>query len=204
MGKKDPSVDAYIAKAAPFAQPILRHLRKLVHQGCPDIEETMKWSFPHFDYKGVLCSMAGFKQHCAFGFWKASLIAGIDKATKAKTEEAMGQFGKITNLDQLPSDKTIIELVKKAAKLNDAGVKSPTRARKGPAKPLTVPDFILAAIRKNKKALATFEEFSVSHRREYVEWITEAKGEETRQKRLMQTVEWLSEGKSRNWKYKRK
>jgi uncharacterized protein YdeI (YjbR/CyaY-like superfamily) len=201
MGKKDPRVDAYVAKSADFAKPILKHLRSLVHKACPDAEETMKWSFPHFEYRGMLCSMASFKQHCAFGFWKSRLIVGLDKATSSKTEEAMGQFGRISDLSQLPADKTMISLIKKAAKLNEDGVKAPTRIRRTSPKPLIVPDYFMAALRANKRALKTFEDFSLSHRREYVEWITEAKTEATRQRRLAQAIELLAEGKSRHWKY---
>lgn len=125
MSRKDPRVDAYIAKAQPFARPILNHIRKTVHAACPEVEETMKWSFPHFDYKGMLCSMASFKQHCAFGFWKAALLKDIGIPTKSA--EAMGQFGRLTSVSDLPSDTVLAALVKKAASLNDTGVKAPRR-----------------------------------------------------------------------------
>jgi len=200
MGKKDPRVDAYIAKSADFARPILTRLRKLVHAGCPNVEETMKWSFPHFDYNGMMCSMAAFKQHCAFGFWKGKLILGKE----GTSEEAMGQFGRITGLSDLPNDKTIIGYVKKAVRLNDEGIKLPSRPKARTKREFTIPDCFSAALRKNKKALATFESFSPSHQREYVEWITEAKTEDTRKLRRETTLEWLSEGKRRNWKYVRK
>jgi hypothetical protein len=201
MGKKDERVDAYIAKSQPFARPILEHLRTLVHEGCPGVEETMKWSFPHFMYKGMLCSMASFKQHCAFGFWKGALIAGAPGLGR----EAMGQFGRITAVGDLPGDKDIVRLVQQAAKLNDDGVKTP-RVRK-PELPRRAapkpPAEFLASIRKNKKALATYEAFSPSHKREYVEWIAEAKGEDTRKRRIATAVEWMAEGKGRNWKYQK-
>src|SRR5919199_6273412 len=199
MGTRDPRVDAYIDKSAEFAQPILAHLREVVHAACPEVEETMKWSFPHFMYRGMLCSMASFKQHCTFGFWKGALV--LD-GNGASAEAAMGSFGRITRLSDLPPKKTLASYVKKAAALNDAGVKAPSRmAPKGKKKELVVPDDLMAALRKNKKALATFEGFSPSHRREYVEWITEAKSEDTRQRRLEQAVEWMAEGKPQNWKY---
>lgn len=199
MGSRDPRIDAYIAKSADFAKPILMHLREVVHAACPDVEETMKWSFPNFLYKGILCSMAGFKEHCTFGFWKGSLI--VDSAGQ-DIEKAMGQFGRITKLADLPSQKVLKGYIKQAMKLNDEGVKSPSRSKpKGPPKPLEVPDDLVRALQGNKKALATFEKFSLSHKREYVEWITEAKTETTRTRRLATTLEWLAEGKARNWKY---
>ncbi|MEO5720136.1 MAG: YdeI/OmpD-associated family protein [Chthoniobacterales bacterium] len=196
MAKKDPRLDAFISEAAPFARPILKHLRKIVHAGCPQVEETIKWGMPHFDYKGMMCGMAAFKAHCVFGFWKASLIFPDDPK---KEEAAMGQFGCIKSLDDLPSDKVLIGYVKKAAALNDAGIKDPKKVKK--AEPLMVPDYLTAALRANKKAGATFEKLSPSCRKEYVQWLTEAKREATREKRLATTLEWLAEGKSLNWKY---
>jgi uncharacterized protein YdeI (YjbR/CyaY-like superfamily) len=198
MGKKDPRVDAYIEKSADFAKPILKHLRKVVHAACPEVEETMKWSFPHFDYKGeMMCSMASFKAHCAFGFWKGSLVLG-DKVT----DGAMGHLGRITSIEDLPPEKTLTAYVKKAAKLNDEGVKvarAPRRARPE----IEMPEDLVKALKKNKKALTTFEAFPPSHRREYVEWIAEAKGEDTRKRRVETALEWITEGKPRNWKYAR-
>jgi uncharacterized protein YdeI (YjbR/CyaY-like superfamily) len=195
MGKKDPRVDAYIEKSADFAKPILKHLRKVVHAAVPDVEETMKWSMPHFDYKSeMMCGMAAFKAHCAFGFWKGSLVLG-DKAQR----DSMGHLGRIESMEDLPSEKTLTGYIKKAARLNDKGVKVArvTRAKSE----LAVPDDFMAALRKNKKALVTFETFSPSHKREYVEWITEAKAHATRERRMATALEWLANGKARNWKY---
>lgn len=200
MGKKDPRVDAYIGKSADFARPILTHLRKLVHDACPDVEETMKWSFPHFEHEGVLCSMASFKAHCAFGFWKGALV--LD-AAENRGAEAMGQFGRIQRLSDLPADAAIKRWVKKAAKLNEDGVKSSRPKRSARPREVAVPADLMAELRKNKRALATFDSFSPSHKREYVEWITEAKTDATRRRRLDTAVEWMSEGKARNWKYVR-
>lgn len=199
MTAKDPRIDAYIAKAAPFAQPILKHLRKLVHAACPDVVETMKWSFPHFDHKGIMCSMVAFKQHCAFCFWKAALMFPAGKT--GVENEAMGHFGRITSLSDLPADKTVIGYIKKAAYLNQTGVKVPPRHKSKAKKELVTPDYLTAALKKNKKALATFESLSYSHRKEYVEWLTEAKREDTRRQRLATAIEWMAEGKPRNWKY---
>ena len=200
MPKKDPRVDAYIARAADFAQPILKHIRRLVHAACPEVVETMKWSFPHFEYKGVLCSMASFQQHCSFGFWKGDLIFG-----KRRTEDdAMGQFGRLTAISDLPNDKILTGYIKKATQLNEAGIKKPAPLRPKIRKELVVPDYFTAALKRNKKAQATFESFSFSHKNEYVEWVTEAKREETREQRLKTAIEWLAQGKSRHWKYTRR
>ena len=199
MRTRDKRVDAYIAKSADFARPILAHLREVVHDACPEVEETMKWSFPHFMYHGILCSMAAFKAHCALGFWKGSLIL----AENGAAETSMGQFGRITKLSDLPPKKVLAGYVRKAMALNESGARTaprPKRARKA----LAVPEDLTAALEKNKKALTTFEGFSPSRRREYVEWITEAKGEETRRRRLEQALEWMAEGKPRNWKYMRR
>jgi uncharacterized protein YdeI (YjbR/CyaY-like superfamily) len=196
MPKTDPRIDTYIEQAPDFAKPILTHLRRVVHAGCPAVEETWKWSFPHFMYKGILCSMAAFKNHCSFGFWKGELILG-----KKMAEDGMGQFGRITRVTDLPSEKVLVGYVRKAAELNDAGVKVPSRSAPREKKPLVVPDYFTAALRKKKAALTTFESFSYSHKKEYVEWITEAKTDETRNKRLATALAWLAEGKSRHWKY---
>ncbi|HEV3236156.1 MAG TPA: YdeI/OmpD-associated family protein [Gemmataceae bacterium] len=197
MPKLNPKVDAYIDKSADFAKPILTHLRQIVHEACPDVEEAMKWSVPNFMYKGILCNMAAFKAHCAFGFWKSSLIV----KNNGKAEKAMGQFGRITKLADLPSKKVLIGLIGEAVKLNDEGVPSPTRSKPRTNKEVVVPEYLTAALAKNRKARTTFEKFSPSHKREYVEWITDAKTEATRTKRLTTTLEWLEEGKPRNWKY---
>ena len=198
MGKKDIRIDQYISKSADFARPILQHLRNLVHAGCPQVEEDMKWGVPHFMHKGMLCSMAGFKNHCAFGFWKGALIFNKDEE---KNKEAAGQFGRITAVADLPSNGIMIGYIKKAVKLNEAGIRSPVKSRSTRKKALEVPKDLAQALRKNKKAARVFEEFSPSNKREYVEWLTEAKTEETRHRRLATAMEWMTEGKVRNWKY---
>jgi uncharacterized protein YdeI (YjbR/CyaY-like superfamily) len=192
----DSRVDAYIEKSAEFAKPILVHIRKLVHKGCPEAVETMKWSMPHFDHKGMLCGMASFKQHCTLGFWKQSLLEN-DAFPAQKT--AMGSFGRITSISDLPPDDVIVGLVRQAAELNEKGVK--VEKKPSVKKDLVVPDYLNAALKKNKTARETFENFPYSCKKEYVEWIAEAKTDATREKRLATTLEWLSEGKRRNWKY---
>jgi hypothetical protein len=189
-------VDAYIEKSAEFAKPILVHIRKLVHKACPEAVETMKWSMPHFDHKGMLCGMASFKQHCTLGFWKQSLLEN-DAFPAQKT--AMGSFGRITSISDLPPDDVIVGLVRQAAELNEKGVK--VEKKPSVKKDLVVPDYFNAALKKNKTARETFENFPYSCKKEYVEWIAEAKTDATREKRLATTLEWLSEGKRRNWKY---
>jgi uncharacterized protein YdeI (YjbR/CyaY-like superfamily) len=200
MPTKDPRVDAYIDRSAEFAKPILKHIRKIVHKACPDATETMKWSFPHFDYKGMLCSMAAFKQHCAFGFWKQSLL---EKSAFPAEKTAMGSFGRLESKAHLPSDEVLISLIKQAVELNDKGVKVVKKKPTADKKELIVPDYLTAALKKNKAAQKTFESFPYSSKKEYVEWLTEAKTDATREKRLATTLEWLAEGKRRNWKYEK-
>lgn len=203
MLNTNPKIDAYILKAQPFAQPILNHLRKLVHQACPDVEETIKWSFAAFDYKGTFCSMAAFKQHCAFGFWKAALMKDAKKFLRAQ-DGSMGHFDRITSLKDLPSDKVIIGYLKEAMKLNDAGIKLPPRKKATDTKPLSFPSYFKTALSKNKKATEHFENFAPGQKKEYIVWLSEAKTIDTRNKRMEQAIEWIGEGKIRNWKYLKK
>lgn len=204
MASTDARIDAYIAKSAEFAQPILTHLRQLVHKACPGTTETVKWGMPFFEYNGgIICNMAGFKAHCAFGFWNAPLMKDPEGILNIKEKNAMGHFDRITSRKDLPSDKILLAYIKEAASLAGQGVKNPARAKKEPKAALPVPPALAAALKKNKKAQASFETFPPSHRREYIEWITEAKTEATRDKRIATTVEWLVEGKSRNWKYEK-
>jgi len=193
MAKKDSRIDAYIAKQQDFAKPILTYLRGVVHEGCPDCEETLKWSSPTFMYQGILCGFAGFKAHVMFGFWKHELLIG------ERTGDA-GSFGRITSIKDLPPKKELLALIRKGMELNEKGVKTPTM-RKGPKKPIAMPAEFRAALARNKKASVVYDDFSPSHQREYLEWITDAKGEDTRARRINQAIEWMAEGKSRNWKY---
>ena len=197
MGKRDRRIDAYIAKSADFAKPIMTHLRDVIHASCPDVEETLKWGMPSFMHHGILCGFAAFKEHAAFGFWRGSLI--LDKDGN-RADEAMGQFGRLTSLKDLPPKKTLAGYLKEAARLNEEGIK-PARVRNPPKPAPKAPADLVAGLKKNKKAQATWAEFSPSKQREYVEWITEAKTDATRQKRVATSVEWLAEGKQRNWKY---
>lgn len=196
---KNPAVDAYIAKSADFAQPILRRVRALMHKACPQIEETIKWGVPHFEYQGVVAGMAAFKQHASLGFWKQKLMKDPARLFPAAGDSSMGGR-RFRSVDELPSDAVLLRYIKAAVALNAAGVKVPKAARpkKPPPKP---PADLAAALRKNPKAKATYDAFPPSHRREYVEWITGAKQEATRLRRLATAVEWLAQGKSRHWKY---
>ena len=200
---KNPAVDAYIAKSPDFAQPILKRIRALMHKACPKIEESIKWGVPHFDYKGIVAGMAAFKAHAAFGFWSSRLLKEKLAKDAAKLFPASGDaamFGrKIRSIEDLPPDALLIRAIKAAVALNEAGVR-PKRAlkKKPPVKP---PPYLVAALRKNAKARKTFEGFTPSQQREYVEWLTGAKQEATRERRLATAVEWLAEGKQLNWKY---
>jgi uncharacterized protein YdeI (YjbR/CyaY-like superfamily) len=205
MIKKEKAIDAYIARSADFAKPILLHIRELVHKACPDVEEKIKWGMPFFDYKGeMLCHMASFKQHAVMGFWKASLMKDPVLVENAKSETAMGHLGRITSLKDMPSDKKITAWIKEAMGLNDKGIKLPSKPKPADKKELAVPDYFTKALAKNKKAKQVFENFAPSHRKEYLMWITEAKTEETRNKRMETALEWMAEGKSRLWKYEKK
>ena len=192
MPKTDPRVDAYIDKAADFARPILVEIRARVHAACPDCEETMKWSAVSFQYKGMLCGMEAFKAHCMFGFWKAELVVGGNNPH--------ARFRHLASVADLPSRKEMAGLIHKAMALNDQGV-AVTRAPREKKAPARMPTAFADALKKNKKARSAFDAFSPSHRREYVEWITEAKRAETRSKRVETAIKWIADGKSRNWKY---
>ena len=200
MGRPDERVDTYIADAADFAQPILVHLRSLVHAACPGASETIKWGFPHFEFNGVLCSMAAFKAHCAFGFWHSEMRALAAK--NAGGDPAMGQFGRIAKLGDLPNDAALKAMIRKAAALNTAGVKSTRAVAPRPKPPPRVPADLADALRRNAKALADFEAMSPSHRREYIEWLDAAKRNATREKRLATAIAWIGEGKSKEWRYR--
>ncbi len=205
MPTRDPRVDAYIAKSADFAKPILRHFRAIVDEACPDADETIRWGTPSWQYAGaLLCSMAAFKQHCTYNFWKAPLLNFRGKPVGFGKD---AQFGQVTSLSDLPARGALVTLVKQAAKLNADGVKESVMTASGPRqarKPLSTPTDLTRALATNKKARKTFESFPPSHKREYIEWITEAKREDTRAQRLATTLEWLAEGKPRNWKYSSK
>lgn len=197
MGARTPEVDAYVAKQRPFAVPILEYLREIVHATCPGVTEVMKWGMPHFDYKGPFAGMAAFKAHATFGFWKESLLRRGGRPLGRSAEAAMGSFGRIASLrDQLA-------LLRRAMKLNDDGVRRPVRAARRPAAVRPPADFT-AALRRNRRALAAWEGLAPGHRREYLEWITGAKREETRARRLATAIEWLAEGRRRNWRYEKR
>lgn len=194
--KRDARIDAYIERQAEFAKPILEHLRAVVHSACPECEETLKWNMPAFMYKGeILAHMAAFKRHATFGFWRGSLVVG----DAGEPASGMGQFGRLETLDDLPPPVELKALVRKAMRLADEGVKAPRDKHK--KAPFTVPQDMRAALDANPAARTTFDGFPPSAQRDYVDWITEAKREETRTKRLNQAIEWLAEGKRRNWKY---
>ena len=205
MPKTDPRIDSYIKKSADFAKPILTHLRVLVHKACPGVEETVKWGMPFFEYKGALmCSMAAFKQHCAFGFWKATLLKDPEGVLQIMGKTAMGHMDRIESVKDLPSDKILVAYIKEAAALNEMEIKLPPKKKTGTKKDLVIPDYFLSALKKNKKAAAQFEAFSYSHKKDYLEWITEAKTDATRETRMVTAIEWMAEGKSRHWKYQKK
>ena len=197
MGSRDKRIDAYIAKAAPFARPILSHLRAVIHAACPEVEETLKWGAPAYMHHGILCITAAFKAHCSLVLWRAPLIVGA-----VKSRDAHGHFGRITTVKDLPSKTVLVDLIKQAVKLNESGVKTSQRVTsKTKKKPVPTPADLAVGLRKNAKAKAAWAAFAPSHRKEYIEWITEAKRPETRAERLKTTLAWVKEGKQRHWKY---
>lgn len=202
MEQYDDRVDAYIAKSADFAKPILIHLRELAHKASSELNETMKWSCPFFDYEGPVCQMAAFKQHCAFGFWKAALMNDPYQILNKEPDTA-GSIGRITSLADLPEDKILIEYIQQALSLNLQGVKVPSRIKvQTEKKELITPVYFIEVLNRNPLVKEQFEKFSPSQKKEYISWFEEAKTEPTRIKRLETAIEWISEGKIRNWKYK--
>ncbi len=197
---EDKRIDEYILNAQPFAQPILSHLRKLVHLACDDVKETIKWGMPFMEYKGPLCNMAAFKAHCTFGFWKAALMENSGELAKNQNN-AMGHLGRITSLKDLPADKEIIALIKEAVRINDKGLKAVSKEKNTKTVEIATPDYFIKELKKNKKAFNIFEAFAPSHRKEYNSWIMDAKTEITRNKRIAQAIELIENGKGRNWKY---
>ena len=207
MGSKDPRVDAYIARAAPFAQPLLSTLRERVHAACPEVRETIKWGMPFFEHgEHILAHMAAFKQHCGFGFWRGRNVVDL-----GKTDEAMGQLGRITGPADLPPVREFKALVQAAMARAEGLAAAPPNATKNAAKNTAkkvasrgapeVPADLAAALAKSPTARLHYQAFAPSKQRDYVEWVTEAKREATRASRIEQAVVWLAEGKARHWKY---
>jgi uncharacterized protein YdeI (YjbR/CyaY-like superfamily) len=200
MGTKNPKIDAYVAKSAEFAKPILMHVRKLVHIACPEVEEELKWGHPFFLYKGPLCMVPAFKRHCKFGFWGWKLVQA--KIRETDQHANLDSLDKITSLSDLPPDNILTGYVRAAVSLKDAGVKKPAKPKVKIE--LVVPDCLAAALKNNKHARENFANFSYSHKKEYIEWINQAKQEATRDRRLAAAVKMIAEAKSRNWKYQRR
>lgn len=195
---RDPRIDAYIARQADFARPILEHLRRIVHEAAPEVDETIKWGMPHFTRNGRLfAGMAAFKAHATFGLWQASAVLGETGSER----EAMGQFGRLAAIADLPPEAELKAIIRSAA---DRAREAPAPRPKKPAKPeLEAPADLIAALDANPAARATFDGFLPGARRDYVEWVVESKRPETRDRRIAQAVEWMAEGKKRHWKYEK-
>lgn len=205
MGTKDKTIDAYIAKSQDFAKPIMEHIRKIIHKTCPDVTETIKWGMPAFEYKGPFMGFAAFKKHFALFFWKGALMKDSKILMGKNAKGAMGNLGRIESIEDLPKDAVLVKWIKEAMKLNDAGIKlGRSEKPKHERKEYKMPAYFQKELNRNKKAKAVFDAFAPSHKGEYLEWIIEAKTEETRNKRMETAIEWMSEGKSRNWKYQKK
>ncbi|QEC78020.1 YdeI/OmpD-associated family protein [Mucilaginibacter ginsenosidivorax] len=203
MEQYDSRVDAFIEKAADFAKPILEYIREIVHETSPLLVETVKWGFPFFDYKGPVCQMAAFKEHCSFGFWKATLLIDPHSALSIGDGSA-GSFGRITKIEDLPSKEILQDFIRQAIALNESGKKTPEAVKKAsaPKTELVIPEYFTEFLKTYPNASFNFDKSSYSHKKEYVEWIVDAKSDATRQKRMETAAEWIAEGKSRHWKYK--
>ncbi len=199
-------IDSYIEKAADFAKPILIKIREMVHKANPEITECIKWSFPNFEYQGhIVCSMAAHKKHCSFGFWRGNEMEDPDKILQQIGKTAMGQLGQLSSIADLPSDEILIKYLHQAIDLcfkvkAKSSSNSDTKSKKSIPVP-EIPDYFNEALEAWPEAKMNFENFSNSCKREYVVWITEAKTEKTRLKRLSEALEMIKEGKQRNWKY---
>jgi len=193
---RDPRIDAYIAKSADFARPILEHVRELVHRTVPGAGEAIKWGMPHFTHNDKsIAGMAAFKAHCAV------MVHGDGRQDQ---RDGMGSYGKITALKDLPADADLAaKFIEARDRIDTKGTAAKRSPRAAPKPELPVPQDFEAALRENAKAKATFDGFPPSQRREYVAWISESKQDATRAKRLATSIEWLAEGKRRNWKYER-
>ena len=200
MADDSKRVDEYIKNAPDFARPIMEKIRKAFHKGCPECEEAIKWGCPYFMYKGMLGGMASFKGHVSMGFWRSKEMDDpeklFDTGTGAKASMCNAHFH---NLKEVPTQKILAEYVKRAAKLQDTEAPKKKATKKKIS--TRIPADLAELFKKHKKAKTVFEGFAPSHKRDYIEWITEAKRDATRQKRLKTTIEWLSEGKQRHWKY---
>jgi len=201
MEQYDSRVDAYIAKSPDFARSVLSYLRDVIHEASPLITETIKWGCPSFDYKGPIVMLASFKQHCGINFWKASLINDPQKIMKLADDSA-GQFGRITNVADLPSKEVLIDFIQQAVAINEKGLKVPAKVAPAQKAELVIPDYLTAELQQNLQAKTVFDNFSYSQKKEYITWFEDAKSDATREKRLKEGLEWISEGKSRHWKYK--
>lgn len=199
MGERSPEVDAYIARQAEFARPILAHLRELFHRACPEIRETIKWGMPYFELEGLVGGIAGFKRHASLGFWKGALMRDPERLFDGVGSTQMSAL-KLRSPDDLPGDEVLIHYIQEAVELNRRGVKLP-RPKGRPTTEVAVPALLAQALEDNPAARSAFEGFSPSQRREYTDWIGGAKQPATRQRRLEQALEWMAQGKPRNWRY---
>lgn len=203
MEKHIAKVDEYIEKSPDFAKPILQYLREIIHEACPDAEEAIKWQFPTFMYKGkILCSITAFKHYCSLGFWLHQEMKTLQEIETSAEKSSMFSLGKVTRLEDLPSKPQLKRAIREAMELTDMGV---TMKKAPPSKiEMEIPDYFQSALDARPKAKEIFEKASPSFRKEYIAWVTEAKTEATRNKRLEQSLEWIAEGKARNWKYQKK
>ncbi len=203
MKQSNLKVDEYISKSADFAKPILEYLRQVIHDTCPNVEEVMKWGIPHFDYKGdMMCILASYKKHCSFSLYKAALMTDPKLIESVKAGQKMGYMDKIKTQSELPARKVLVAYIKEAMALNEKGIKK-ERPKSEKPKVIETPDYFTAMLKTRPKAKEIFETKSASFRKDYIIWISDAKTEATRQKRIEQALEWISQGKGRFWQYEK-
>ncbi|MBX3659873.1 MAG: YdeI/OmpD-associated family protein [Ramlibacter sp.] len=203
VAQRSPKVDEYLANSAEFARPILEHLRKILHAHCPELVEEIKWGIPHFDYKGeMMCMFAAYKSHCSFTFWKQSIMTDARLKKNPDLPAAKRFMGKLTSVSDLPPEAELVALLRQAMTLNEQGVKLSPR-KPAPLTEIEIPGYFAERLADNSNARAIFESKSDSFRKEYVVWITDAKTESTRNKRIEESLAWIAEGKSRFWKYQK-
>ena len=186
---RNPKVDAYIDKQQDFAKPILKHVRKLAHEALPRAEEALKWGVPYFTVNGKnAVGMAAFKKHASVMVCSTETAGG-----------GMGNFGKLTDVSQLPGDEELIRQFRESAE----AVQSPETSQPKTKPVLAMPDDLASAIADTPSAQEVFDGFTDAQRRDYIEWVMSAKRQPTREKRVATAAEWIGEGKKRNWKYEK-
>jgi hypothetical protein len=186
-------INQYMAELPEWQRRMLVRLRQLIHEAAPEVEEAWRWDKPHFDNAGIMVGLCAFKEHVAVWFHKGALLKDTKKLFEAtaRTEEKGMRAYKLHEGDKI-NEAAFLDLVKQAVAVNDKGTK--LREAKPTKKALVVPEDLEQVLRKDPTAWANWEAFPVGHRRAYVEWVTDARQEETRKRRIAQSLEKIREG----------